>query len=231
MPKRCNFQDIVGRRYGRLVVTEYLGKFNRHHKYACMCDCGNACEVFRDNLLSKNPTSSCSHCWSVEDEGDHLRYYCSDGDSFTFDRQDYKAAWQHRWFIDKKGYAKSTINGKTIEFARYVLGLDGKTVVDHISRDTRDNRRTNLRVATRAENACNEVIRMTNQSGFKGVSLHRSGKYRADIGVNGRTIYLGLFVTREEAAHAYDEAARKYHREFARTNFPCAGEHGCREVS
>ena len=182
MPKRCDFQDIVGRRFGRLMVTEYLGKFNRHHKYECMCDCGNVCEVFRDNLLSKNPTSSCSHCWSVEDEGDHLRYFCSDGDSFVLDRQDYKAAWQHRWFVDKKGYAKSTINGKTIEFARYVLGLDGKTVVDHISRNTRDNRRMNLRVATRAENACNEVIRTTNHSGFKGVSLHRSVKYRADIG-------------------------------------------------
>lgn len=231
MPKKCDFQDIVGRRFGRLVVTEYLGKTKRHHKYLCECDCGNSCEVFRDNLLGRKPTSSCSHCWRIEDEGDHLRYYCSNGDSFILDRQDYKVAWQHRWFIDSKGYAKTNVLGATVEFSRLVLSVDERTVVDHINRDTRDNRRKNLRSASREQNACNEIVRVTNQSGYKGVSLHRSGKYRADIGVNGKIVYLGLFSTKEDAAHAYDEAARKYHKDFARVNFPRAGEQGCRTAS
>lgn len=231
MPKKCDFQDIVGRRIGRLVIKEYLGKYRRHHKYLCECDCGNVCEVFRDNLLGRKPTSSCSHCWSIEDEGDHLRYHCSNGDSFILDRQDYKAAWQHRWFLDSKGYAKTTILGKTVEFSRFVLGADGETVVDHINRDTRDNRRRNLRTATRAQNARNESVRVTNQSGYKGVSLHKCGKYRADIGVDGRIIYLGLFSTKEDAARAYDDAARKYHKEFARVNYPGEGEQGCQTAS
>lgn len=229
--KQFNPLDIVGKRYGKLVVEEYLGKEKRHHKYLCQCDFGNACEVFRDNLIAKKPTESCGNCWRIEDEDNHLRYFCSNGDSFLLDKQDYKLAWKYRWFINKQGYATANINGRTEKFSRLALEADNSCVIDHINRDTRDNRRANLRVASRMENARNESVRVINKCGFKGVSLHKGGKYRADIGVDGKILYLGLFYTMEEAALAYDEAARKYHKEFARVNFPKVGEQGCREAS
>lgn len=69
----------------------------------------------------------------------------------------------------------------------------------------------------------NRKIHFNNRSGFKGVYLHR-GKgpncWYAQIRAHGRKIHVGAFLTPEEAARAYDEAAIKYHGEFARLNFP-----------
>jgi len=57
-------------------------------------------------------------------------------------------------------------------------------------------------------------------SGFKGVTWRKNRrKWLAMIKVDGRQTYVGMFPTAEDAAYAYDDAARKYHGEFARTNF------------
>ena len=80
--------------------------------------------------------------------------------------------------------------------------------------------RSNLRIVTVKQNCRNENVRQSNKCGYKGVSRHKGGKYRADIYVNNKNLYLGLFVTPHEAANAYDEAARIYYGEFARVNFP-----------
>lgn len=91
---------------------------------------------------------------------------------------------------------------------------------DHINGDTLDNQCSNLRTATIGENNLNSPRRATNKSGFKGVSWHKlAQRYRATISVNGKWKYLGYFDTPEAAARAYDEAARKLHGAFARTNF------------
>ena len=68
-----------------------------------------------------------------------------------------------------------------------------------------------------------------NTSGFKGVSFRKDrGKYRAYISINNRIKHLGYYDTPEDAARAYDEAARFYFAEFACVNFPRPGEQGCR---
>ncbi len=89
--------------------------------------------------------------------------------------------------------------------------------VDHINGDGTDNRRANLRAATHAQNMRNRKKHKNNTSGFKGVSPMR-GKWRAQIRFEGRKHHLGIFDSPEEAAEAYDEAARRLHGEFARTN-------------
>ena len=87
--------------------------------------------------------------------------------------------------------------------------------IDHINRDKTDNRIANLRLATLAENNLNAPIRSNNTSGFKGVSLHRAtGKWMAMIAVGGRSTYLGLFASKQEAADAYAAAGRRLHGEF-----------------
>jgi hypothetical protein len=86
--------------------------------------------------------------------------------------------------------------------------------VDHISCNTLDNRRSNLRVASRSENARNRKRNKNNKSGFKGVVSHRA-KWQAKIHVNGQRKHLGTFDTPELAYIAYCDAARQYHGEFA----------------
>jgi hypothetical protein len=129
---------------------------------------------------------------------------------------------QWKWCYTGRGTAKRTVNGKSILMHRLIMAAPDGIEVDHINRNTLDNRRVNLRFATRNQQAQNRGIQSNNRSGYLGVHYHKSHqgkKWRARIGVNGKYIYLGHFHTPEEAAKAYDKAAKKWHGEFATVNF------------
>jgi len=92
-------------------------------------------------------------------------------------------------------------------------------VIDHINHNGLDNRKANLRLATFAQNARNSR-RRRNRSGYKGVCFTKDkGKYRAVIWHDNNRIHLGYFDSPISAAEAYDNAARKYHKDFAVLNF------------
>ena len=86
--------------------------------------------------------------------------------------------------------------------------------IDHINHNKSDNRIVNLREADNTENQRNCNIRCINTSGFNGVSyLPKKGgdkKWRASIKVSGKAIYLGYFLTKEEAVEARKSANIKY---------------------
>lgn len=89
--------------------------------------------------------------------------------------------------------------------------------VDHIDLDGLNNRRDNLRLATRVQNAWNQGRRVDNRSGYKGVGYHKHNKaWRARIKINGKTVLLGYYPTPEEAFAAYVKAAQETRGEFAR---------------
>ena len=101
--------------------------------------------------------------------------------------------------------------------------------LDHRDGNGLNCRRENLRPATRSENIRNQRVRITNTSGFKGVCWQKTRcRWQAQIGVTTKgdrtNHWLGYFATHEDAARAYDDAARKLHGEFAALNFPCHNE-------
>jgi hypothetical protein len=101
---------------------------------------------------------------------------------------------------------------------RLILGLTAadRFEVDHADGDGLNNKRSNLRVATRSENAANRRVNSNNRLQVKGVCLRPGGKFEANIKVNGELRYLGCFETVEEAAAAYNHAALKRSGDFAR---------------
>lgn len=83
--------------------------------------------------------------------------------------------------------------------------------IDHANNDRSDNRIENLKEISHKDNARKQLMPINNTSGFIGVSLRSSGKYRAMISVNGKDIVIGTFLSATEASAAYNNAARKYH--------------------
>jgi hypothetical protein len=91
--------------------------------------------------------------------------------------------------------------------------------LDHKDGNIEDDRPTNLRLATPAQNGANRGAQKNNTSGFKGVSFDKqTGRWRAKIKANGRHISIGRFDTPEAAATAYAEAAQRLHGKFARAS-------------
>lgn len=120
-------------------------------------------------------------------------------------------------------------NGKDILLHRLITGAKSGQEVDHINGDTLDNRRSNLRIVTHSQNNLNKTMPVTNKSGFKGVcACRQTGRWIAQIRINGKQTHLGRFDTPEDAARIYDDAAREHHGEYGTFNFPRPGERSAR---
>lgn len=143
------------------------------------------------------------------------------------DEADYESLARYSWHpsgsVTRYPYAVRTprasegeVGHGNIRMHRQIMEAPDGLDVDHANHDTLDNRRANLRVCTRAQNSINSVLR--SPSGYRGVYA-KSGKWCASI-TGARQIHLGTFGSPVDAARAYDDAARRYHGEFAVLNFP-----------
>lgn len=128
--------------------------------------------------------------------------------------EDYPMLSGFKWSLNGAGYACS---GRGF-IHRIIMNAPKGIEVDHINGDRLDNRRENLRLCTRGQNVSNGRMR-GNKTGFKGVYWNAEiRRYYSQITVDKKVICLGYSDSPEEAAHIYDVAAIKYHREFAKTN-------------
>lgn len=168
------------------------------------------------------------NCFEVLSD-DTVRMELSQGEYALFDLADLPRLASHRWCaatFRRRTYAITQVRNArgrqvSVRMHRLIMGVtDPEALVDHKNLDGLDNRRDNLRVATRPENGWNCPRPCTNTSGYKGVTRDpRSGRYSAEIKVHGKTLHLGRFLDPVEAARAYDKAAHRHHGPFARTNF------------
>ncbi len=139
--------------------------------------------------------------------------------SALVDDEDHDAIMQHNWFYTGGGYAARSVrvNGtsKTIYMHRVINDTPKGLHTDHINGDKLDNRRENLRSATRSQNKINAPAPRNNRSGYKGVSFHaKTGTWQAHIGNGNKNKTLGYFKTPEEASEAYQEASLKIYGDF-----------------
>lgn len=148
------------------------------------------------------------------------------------DDEDYELMTQYRWHVRETAasgnrkasgpYALTNIHreGRRTSALMHTL-LTGWPLVDHINHNGLDNRRENLRPATRSQNLQNMTGRSNRRWRFKGIEKPSRGRqWKAYIKVDGRLRHLGYFATDEEAARAYDAAAREAFGPYACLNFP-----------
>lgn len=160
---------------------------------------------------------------------DHFETLLKHGHILVIDEIDSDLLDLYRWCPRKDGktyYARTNLykDGKRtgIDIHRFIMSrvlgrsLTKKDIVDHINRCGLDNRRSNLRLATKSQNLINGGNYINNSSGCRGVSWDkRANKWGVKIRRDGKLINLGFFSDIADARICYNDAVNKYFGEFA----------------
>ena len=156
--------------------------------------------------------------------GDLAYIPLSNGQFATIDAVDVPLVEGYNWTAAVRKHTTHVFRGSTVEgkhrwvwLHRVIAKTPDGMFTDHTNGDGLDNRRCNLRLATKAQNNRNQRMTERNTSGIKGVSWHKKDKrWRACIHVHDRYIHLGHFKTIDEAQRAYEKASAELHGEFGR---------------
>ncbi len=144
------------------------------------------------------------------------------------DAADADEVLRYRWYLHASGYAargRLVADGpgpKAIYMHRSILNAPDQMPVRHPPGTSRlDNRRATLRLATPSRSRSGLDLRQDNASGYRGVTwVAKRGRWQAQLQVDGTRHFLGYFAVKEEAARAYDAAAKEAFGDFAQRNLP-----------
>ena len=220
------FEDLSGRKFGKLTAIKISEKRGKYYYYLCRCECGNL-TVVRGNLLKNGYIKSCGCALKDRNKKPKkLNEYSVDGNEvfvklsnteepMICDIDDWERLKKYTWCKSHYGYAtaNTTENGKrkTIKFHIEVLGKKNGMVIDHIDRNPLNNKKDNLRFVEQRVNSINCGIYKNNTSGIKGVKRRSdTGKWSANIMVKYKNISLGCIDTKPEAKVAREKAEQKY---------------------
>lgn len=149
---------------------------------------------------------------------DHKLIKVATGELVLVSNEDYEAVRDYPWCLNSRGY----VGGKQGMLHRIIMERCAQVpagyVVDHVNRNQLDNRRSNLRLATKGQNNTNQR-RRGGSSSYVGVSKSSKSTWRAYVRVDNRTYDVGAYGDELEAAWMRDQWAIELHGNFASLNF------------
>lgn len=217
--------NIVGKQYAHFDILEEIPrKPNGVRQFICRCrSCGNI-SVKTKGQIENRKIMRCEHCppnYHFVVKGNTAVGILPDGNRFMIDVSDMKSVSERWWHMQSAGYIVSSERQgahnriKLHEFLLNPAGLPN-IIIDHINRNKRDCRRSNLRFVTPQQNCMNKSLSKSNRTGYVGVFFDtHMGRYRAKIGINNQRISLGSSDNPVECAQMYNWAAMLLFREFA----------------
>lgn len=213
-------KSLVGETFGTLTVVSEDESKNNYYLCKCSCENTNLVSVSASNLRSGG-VLSCG-CLKGKSNKKYNTYdlygnygigHDCNNKEFYFDLEDYDKIKNYCWYIDDKNYVKTTFKGTTLKFHKVITTY---VLVDHINRNTVDNRKENLRDATYQENARNSSLAKNNKSGYTGVSWSKTmSKWESVIMVDRKRKVLGYFNNKEDAVKIRLQAEKEYFGEFS----------------
>ena len=233
--KYPDFDYMVGQTFEFLTVIKKIQPRSmpsgqKMYMYECVCICGNHVNICGESLRNGG-TKSCGckkdllngQAHKKENiydlSGDYGIGYDCNGREFYFDLDDYNLIKKYNWEVDSKtNYVTSSDyerNYTKIRMHRLIMGLypGNKTIhVDHIHTERKnDNRKSNLRIATKSQNGMNMKMMPQNTSGVTGVSYKKEkGLWVAYITINNQRIWLGSSKNFDKAVILRKAAEEKY---------------------
>ena len=144
-------------------------------------------------------------------------------EEFYFDLEDYDKIKDYCWYEAGNHYIEtnSYVGDKkhNLKLHRLIMMGNGFEIlnldIDHIDRNKKNNKKDNLRICSHQKNTINTGIKSNNTSGIVGVSWRKDrNKWKAEINVENKYIYLGMFSNFDDAVRTRKEAEEKYFGEY-----------------
>lgn len=205
----------------RLTVIRRINNYvnpngTQYAMWNCLCECGNNINARGDHLrdgsilscgcYQKEKTNIALKQYNIYElnlQDEHgiygIGYTTNTNEPFYFDMEDYYLIKDYCWSKHQSSetycYIATKINGKSIRLHQII----GCKNYDHIDRNTFNNRKYNLRVATKSQNALNKSVSKNNTSQIIGVSQTYSGSWNARLKKDGKLVFNKTFKTKKEA--------------------------------
>lgn len=184
---------------------------NHNRGHGCpKCKTEKLVSISKDIAKSKRNYKTITCC-----ENGAIYMPANNGKHFIIDKEDFDLVHSYNWNIRKDGYVYNT---KVGYLHRLLMNTPKGYMTDHIDHNRLNNRKSNLRICLNSNNLMN-MISKTGSSKFKGVCWHKKAKkWVSSIRVNNKHMHLGCFDNEVDAAKAYNEAANKYFKQYAKIN-------------